>query len=61
MNSNDVPIGFGFALSSCTAAMNHYAHLPEERKQEILQKARNTRSDKEMYDLVASLANNQLK
>ena len=57
MNSDQIPIGFGFALSSCTAAMNHYAHLPEERKQEILQKARNTQSNKEMYDLVASLAN----
>ena len=61
MHLHGVPIGFGFALSSNTAAMNHYAHLPEIQKQEILQKARNTRSDKEMYDLVASLANNQLK
>ena len=60
MDYQNVPIGFGFALSSCTAAMNHYAHLPEDQKQEILQKARNTRSDKEMYDLVASLANYQI-
>ena len=60
MNSYEAPIGFGFALSSCTAAMNHYAHLPEKQKQEILQKARNTHSDKEMYDLVASLANGTL-
>ena len=57
MDFDQVPIGFGFALSGCTAAMNHYAHLPEDQKREILQKARNARSDKEMYDLVASLAN----
>ena len=61
MDFNELPIGFGFALSSCTAAMNHYAHLPEERKQEILQKARNTHSDKEMYDLVAGLANGTMQ
>ena len=61
MNSDQIPIGFGFALSSCTAAMNHYAHLPEERKQEILQKARHTHSDKEIYDLVAGLANGTMQ
>jgi len=51
------PIGFGLALSANTAAMNYYAHLPEEQKQEILGKAHSVRSEKEMYALVASLAN----
>ena len=60
MHLHGVPIGFGFALSSNTAAMNHYAHLPEVQKQEILQKARNIHSDQEMYALVASLANNTM-
>jgi len=57
MDFNAVPIGFGLALSANTAAMNHFAHLPEEQKQDILGKARNVRSDTEMYSLVASLAN----
>lgn len=57
MDFHNVPIGFGFALSSNTAAMNHYAHLSEEQKQAILQKARNVQSDEEMYSLVAGLAN----
>ena len=57
MDYTTVPIGFGLALSANTAAMNHFAHLPEEQKQDILGKARNVRSDTEMYSLVANLAN----
>ena len=52
-----LPIGFGLALSSNTAAMNRYAHLSEAKKQDILNKAHNVRSEEEMYALVASLAN----
>ena len=56
MDFNQVPIGFGLALSSNTAAMNHYSHLTEDQKQAILNKAHNVRSEEEMYSLVASLA-----
>lgn len=55
MDFYNVPVGFGLALSANTAAMNRYAHLTEEQKQDILNKARGVRSEKEMYDLVASL------
>ena len=61
MDFYKVPIGFGLALSSNTAAMNHYAHLPESQKQDILDRAHNVRSEKEMYTLVANLANGQLQ
>ena len=57
MDYQNVPVGFGFALSSCTAAMNHYAHMSEPQKQDILNKAHNVRSETEMYTLVADLAN----
>lgn len=57
MDFYKVPIGFGMALSSNTAAMNRYAHLSESQKQDILDKAHNVRSEKEMYALVASLLN----
>ncbi len=60
MDFYNIPIGFGLALSANTAAMNRYAHLPESEKQNILNKAHNVRSEKEMYALVASLANGQL-
>ena len=57
MDFYKVPIGFGLALSANTAAMNRYAHLSESKKQDILNKAHAVRSEKEMYALVASLAN----
>ncbi|MBQ7330858.1 MAG: hypothetical protein IJW94_03605 [Oscillospiraceae bacterium] len=57
MDFYKVPIGFGLALSSNTAAMNRYAHLTEAERQNILNKAHNVKSEKEMYSLVASLAN----
>ena len=36
MDFTNVPIGFGLALSSNTAAMNRYAHLTEAQRQEVL-------------------------
>lgn len=57
MDFRNVPIGFGLAMLSNTAAMNRYAHLDDSQKQDILNKAHEVRSDKEMYALVASLAN----
>ena len=45
------------ALAQNTAAMNRYAHLSEQQKQDILNKAHNVRSEQEMHSLVASLAN----
>lgn len=61
MDFYKVPIGFGLALSANTAAMNHYANLSEERKREILNMAHAVRSEKEMYSLVASLANGTME
>lgn len=57
MDFYKVSIGFGLALSANTAAMNRYAHLTESKKRDILNRAHNARSDKEMYTLVADLAN----
>ncbi len=57
MDFYKVPIGFGMALAQNTAAMNRYAHMTEQQKQDILKKAHNVRSEREMYSLVASLAN----
>ena len=61
MDFYKAPIGFGLALSANTAAMNHYAHLSEDRKQDVLNKAHNARSEEEMYTLVASLANGTMQ
>ncbi len=61
MDFYQVPIGFGLALSANTAAMNRYAHLTESQKQNILNRAHNVRSEKEMCSLVANLANGTME
>ena len=59
--NKEVPVDFGFAMAGNTAAMNRYAHMTEEQKQDILNKAHNIHFEKEMYALVASLANGTIK
>ena len=61
MDFYNIPVGFGVALSANTAAMNRYAHLDEAQKQDVLDKAHNVRSEKEMYALVAELANGTME
>ena len=56
MDFYKVPIGFGMALAVNEPAMNAYSKMTEDQKQAILNKAHNVRSEKEMHDLVNSLA-----
>jgi len=56
MDFYKVPIGFGMALAMNEPAMNAYSAMSEEQKQEILNRAHNAHSEREMHDLVASLA-----
>ena len=56
MDYREVPIGFGLALAQNEDAVNAFAMMTGEQKQEIWARARNVRSKKEMQDLVASLA-----
>lgn len=44
------------ALAVNEPAMNAYSAMTEEQKQAIISKAHNVRSEKEMHDLVNSLA-----
>ena len=60
MDFYKVPIGFGMALAMNQPAMSAYAAMNEEQKQAILNKAHNVRSEREMHDLVASLANSTI-
>lgn len=60
MDFYNVPIGFGLAMAGNTAAMNRYAHLSESQRQAVLDRAHNARSEKEMYTLVANLANGMM-
>lgn len=56
MDFYKVPIGFGMALAVNEPALNAYSAMTEDEKQAIINKAHNIRSEKEMHDLVASLA-----
>ena len=56
MDFYKVPIGFGMALAVNEPAMNAYAAMTEDQKQEIINKAHNVQSEREMHDLVNSLA-----
>ena len=60
MDFYKVPIGFGMALAMNQPAMNAYAAMTEEQKQAVLNKAHNARSEKEMHQIVNSIAANQL-
>ncbi len=56
MDFYKVPIGFGMALAMNEPALNAYSAMTEEQKQVILNKAHNARSEREMHQIVASLA-----
>lgn len=55
MDFYKVPIGFGMELAMNAPAMAAYGTLTEPERQDILRKAHNVRSEKEMRSLVASL------
>lgn len=56
MDHNDLPLGFGFALAQNPEAMKTFSGLPESKRSEILQKARNVSSKGEMQSLVNTLS-----
>ena len=61
MDFYKVPIGFGMAIAMNQPAMDAYAAMTEQQKQTVLDKAHNVRSEKEMHNLVASLASGTAK
>lgn len=56
MDFTTVPIGFGMALAQNEKAVNAYAMMTREQKNAILAKAHNARSQKEMQQIVSSIA-----
>lgn len=57
MDYYKVPIGFGMALAMNPSALHAYSAMSETQQQNILDKAHNVRSEREMHALVASLVN----
>ena len=56
MDFYKVSIGFGMALAMNEPALNAYSAMTEAQKQAILDKAHNARSEKEMHQIVNSIA-----
>ncbi len=54
-NFNELPVGFGMALSQNTCAMEYFAALPRNRQHAILEQARHVSSSAEMHNFVNSL------
>ena len=61
MDFYKVPIGFGMALAMNQPAMNAYSAMNEDQKQTIIDKAHSVRSEREMHDLVNSLAHPRMQ
>jgi len=55
MDFNNVPMGFGMALAMNPPAWNAYTAMTECQKQQILSKAHNAKSEKEIHDIVNSI------
>ena len=52
-----LPQGLGMALAQNSAALNRYQTLSDAEKNELIEKAKNASSKKEMENLVSSLTN----
>ncbi len=59
MDFSKVPIGFGMELAQDEMAMQRYAILTQEEKRAILKRAHSARSEKEMREIVMSIAGRQ--
>jgi len=56
MERNDMPVGFSFALAQNPSAMKAFAHMSEEKQQQILFQAHHVSSKAEMKALVNRLS-----
>lgn len=55
-NRNDMPMGFAFQLSMNEKAMENFAGMSDEEKQQILDAARSVTSKQQMRGIVSDLA-----
>ena len=59
MERNEMPVGFAMALAMNPEAMQKFATLSEEQKQEIIAGTHTVKSRDEMHRYVDSLANDK--
>lgn len=58
MKRNEMPIGFSFVLAQNPEAMQKFAELDENKKQEIINGTHSVKSKQEMREYIAKLVNN---
>ena len=56
MDDTKVPVGFGMELMKDEMAMQRYSILTQEEKRSLLKRAHSARSEKEMREIVMSIA-----
>lgn len=57
INQDDsLPIGFGMALAMNMEAMDHFSHLSDSQKEEVINKAKSVQSKSEMQKIVNELS-----
>lgn len=60
-NDNQIPLGLGMAFAQNMPAMEYFAALNETQKQNIIDRAHNVQSKKEMRELVRQMANHEIE
>lgn len=51
-----IPVGFGMSLAMNESAMNGYAAMTEAEKEDVILRAKDAKSKKEMDEIISSLA-----
>lgn len=55
VDGQGIPLGFGMALAQNSEAMNYFASLDEQSKQEVINNCHGVQSKNEMRQYVSSL------
>lgn len=60
MDFAKLPVGFAMALAQNTPALEKFGQMPQAQRQVYIDKAHNARSEREMHQIVSTIANNTL-
>ncbi|MBE6688325.1 MAG: hypothetical protein E7588_03485 [Ruminococcaceae bacterium] len=60
-NNSQIPLGLGMAFAQNMPAMEYFAGLTAEQKQNVIDRAHSVNSKKEMKALVQQLANHEIE
>lgn len=58
MDFTEIPIGFGMALAQNGRALKAYSAMTETQKLAVLTKVKSARSEKEMWQIVSGIVEN---